>query len=115
MDTFYHRREERASRNSRGAGTRAARSHDDDIELANTNSTPTRKRSTKVSGDDVVVNHNGHKVTKHIAPLGESGRRGFHPWAFLKICFRSASPASAMVNVLWPVVPRAYFAVFGQL
>lgn len=105
MDAFYRRREARASRNSQGAGTRAAGSHDDDIELANTNSTQTRKRSTKVLSDDADVNHNGHKITKHIAPEGESGRRGFHPWAFLRICFRSASPASAMVNVLWPVVP----------
>ncbi|KAI9736058.1 MAG: hypothetical protein M1818_006234 [Claussenomyces sp. TS43310] len=54
-----------------------------------------------------LVNHNGHKVTPHIHPDGESGRRWFHPWHFLSICFRSASSASCAVNVLWPIVPPA--------
>ncbi|KAH7357315.1 putative vacuolar cation/proton exchanger 2 [Rhexocercosporidium sp. MPI-PUGE-AT-0058] len=53
------------------------------------------------------VNQNGHRVDKHIEPLGESGRRGFNPWKFVKISFRSACTASALVNVLWPVVPAA--------
>lgn len=42
-------------------------------------------------------NHNGHKVTKGITPEGESGRSWFHPWLFLKICFRSASRVSMAV------------------
>ncbi|KAL2206628.1 Ca2+ transporter [Sarocladium strictum] len=42
-----------------------------------------------------------------IQPAGESGRRGFHPWKFLRISFRSASRASLVCNVLWPVVPAA--------
>jgi Ca2+:H+ antiporter len=42
-----------------------------------------------------------------IQPAGESGRRGFHPWHFLRISFRSASRASLLCNLLWPVVPAA--------
>lgn len=38
---------------------------------------------------------------------GDSGRRGFHPWKFLRINFRSASRASLLCNLLWPVVPAA--------
>ncbi|KAN0101386.1 putative vacuolar cation/proton exchanger 2 [Hyaloscypha variabilis] len=53
------------------------------------------------------VNHNGHRVTKHIAPEGESGRKGFHPSHFFRICWRSTSDASRAVNLLWPVVPAA--------
>lgn len=53
------------------------------------------------------VNHNGDAVAKGIHPDGESGRRWFNPWKFLKICFRSASNASCAVNILWPVVPAA--------
>ena len=52
-------------------------------------------------------NHNGHKVTKGIHPDGESGRKGIHPWKFLKVCYRSTSTASKFVNVLWPFVPAA--------
>jgi Ca2+:H+ antiporter len=53
------------------------------------------------------VNHNGHKVTKHIAPEGESGRKGIHPFHFFKICWSSTSDASRAVNLLWPIVPAA--------
>ncbi|KAL2127190.1 hypothetical protein VTI74DRAFT_11124 [Chaetomium olivicolor] len=42
-----------------------------------------------------------------IRPAGESGRTGIHPFLFLKNIFRSASWASRIVNVLWPVVPAA--------
>ncbi|AEO55443.1 hypothetical protein MYCTH_38365 [Thermothelomyces thermophilus ATCC 42464] len=38
---------------------------------------------------------------------GESGRSGIHPMIFLRNVFRSASWASRIVNVLWPVVPAA--------
>lgn len=53
------------------------------------------------------VNINGHRVTKYIAPDGESGRKGIHPIHFLKICWSSASAASRAVNLLWPAVPAA--------
>src|SRR2546429_7484752 len=50
-------------------------------------------------------NHNGGKVTKGIHPDGESGRSGFHPLLFLKICFCGANRLSMAVNILWPFVP----------
>lgn len=53
------------------------------------------------------ANHNGHKVTKGIHADGESGRSWIHPWHFIRICFRSSSHASMVVNVLWPIVPVA--------
>lgn len=52
-------------------------------------------------------NHNGHKITKGIKPDGESGRAWIHPIHFLRICFYSSSPASMVVNFLWPFVPAA--------
>lgn len=52
-------------------------------------------------------NHNGHQVTRGIHPDGESGRKGVHPWKFLKTTFRSSSLASKFVNILWPFVPAA--------
>jgi Ca2+:H+ antiporter len=52
-------------------------------------------------------NHAGHRVTKFIAPEGESGRRGIHPLHFLKIAGKSSCKASMFVNVLWPAVPAA--------
>jgi Ca2+:H+ antiporter len=59
-------------------------------------------------------NHNGHLVTKHIKPEGESGRSWIHPWMFLRICFRSTSTASKVVNVLWPLVPAAIAIHFAR-
>ena len=59
-------------------------------------------------------NHNGHLVTKHIHPDGESGRKGVHPIHFLKICFRSSCTASKYVNFLWPFVPPAIALHFAR-
>ncbi|KAF2733001.1 vacuolar calcium ion transporter /H(+) exchanger [Polyplosphaeria fusca] len=59
-------------------------------------------------------NHNGHEVSKGIAPEGESGRRGIHPLKFLRICFRSSSKVSMAVNVLWPIVPVAIALHFAR-
>ena len=49
----------------------------------------------------------GHKIRPKVQPDGESGRRGFNPAKFLKICWRSSCVASQWVNILWPVVPVA--------
>jgi hypothetical protein len=76
-----------------------------DIELASTPNSAEQGHSKSMFGREPKVNHNGHKVTKHIEPEGESGRRGIHPFKFLVICFRSASRMSCLVNFLWPVVP----------
>ena len=59
-------------------------------------------------------NHNGHKVTRGIKPEGESGRGGIHPWHFIRICFRSTSHISMIVNVLWPFVPAAIAIHFAR-
>ncbi|KZM20600.1 uncharacterized protein EKO05_0010910 [Ascochyta rabiei] len=59
-------------------------------------------------------NHNGHEVTKGIHPDGESGRRGLHPFKFLKIAFKSSSTLSLMVNCLWPIVPVAIALHFAK-
>ena len=42
-----------------------------------------------------------------VKTAGESGRTGFNPVHFFRIAFRSSSTLSAVVNVLWPVVPAA--------
>ncbi|KAK4238082.1 hypothetical protein C8A03DRAFT_15422 [Achaetomium macrosporum] len=47
------------------------------------------------------------KRTLGVRPAGESGRSGIHPVLFLRNVFRSASWASRIVNVLWPIVPAA--------
>ncbi|ATY59936.1 Ca2+ H+ antiporter [Cordyceps militaris] len=50
----------------------------------------------------------GEKSRKlKIRPQGESGRRGVHPWHFLRISFKSACRASTLCSLLWPVVPAA--------
>lgn len=59
-------------------------------------------------------NHNGHKITKGIKPEGESGRKGVHPLHFPRICFRSTSKASMLVNILWPFVPAAIAIHFAR-
>ena len=59
-------------------------------------------------------NHNGHKITKGIHPDGESGRGGVHLWHFIRICFRSSSHLSLVVNFLWPVVPAAIAIHFAR-
>ncbi|KAI1877666.1 hypothetical protein JX265_003674 [Neoarthrinium moseri] len=61
--------------------------------------------------------HKKHRKGPRISPEGESGRRGFHPFHFFRITWRSTSWLSRAVNILWPVVPAAiavYFALEGQ-
>ncbi|KAI5281240.1 hypothetical protein KEM54_003309 [Ascosphaera aggregata] len=45
---------------------------------------------------------------------GESGRVGVNPLLFLEICFRSTTPMSMIVNVLWPFVPVAIVMHFAR-
>lgn len=47
-------------------------------------------------------------MSSWIRPQGESGRRGFNPWLFVKITAKSSNPVSKLVNVLWPFVPAAF-------
>ena len=82
-----------------------------DIELSNSISQTTPSNNGKHLP---VYNHNGHKVTKGIKPEGESGRSGIHPWHFLRICFKSTSTISLLVNFLWPFVPVAIAMHFAR-
>ncbi|KAH0294280.1 Ca2+:H+ antiporter, partial [Aureobasidium sp. EXF-3399] len=59
-------------------------------------------------------NSNGHAVTRGIQPNGESGRRGFGPTHFFKVCWASSCTASKYVNVLWPFVPAAIALHFAR-
>ena len=64
-------------------------------------------------GEGYRINHNGHRVTPGIQPDGESGRKWFHPWHFVRICFRSSSTASQWTNVLWPFTIAAMILHFA--
>lgn len=59
------------------------------------------------------INHAGYVVHPWVQPDGESGRRGFNPLKFVKICFRSTSTASKWTNVLWPFTIAAMVMHFG--
>jgi Ca2+:H+ antiporter len=100
MSTLFHR-----NKTADGA------SRSDDIEMKNSSSTEPQTENPTAEKHHILpvhrVNHNGHKVTKHIAPDGESGRKGIHPLHFFRIIWRSSSDASRFVNILWPVVPVA--------
>lgn len=49
-----------------------------------------------------------------VQTAGESGRTGFHPSSFMKVCFKSTTPLSMYVNVLWPFVPPAIALHFAR-
>ena len=77
------------------------------------------RRKNAANGADIELNepqtnHNGHKITRGIKPAGESGRKGVHPLHFPRICFRSTSKASMLVNILWPFVPAAIAIHFAR-
>ena len=87
------------------------RIQEQDVGISNS----TDLRNEKSGNDDVsIYNHNGHKVTKGIKPAGESGRAWIHPWHFFRICFRSTSHVSMVVNGLWPFVPAAIAIHFAR-
>src|ERR1700712_3309318 len=71
------------------------------------------KKLPQYNSDGHEVNHAGHRVTRGVAPDGESGRSGIHPWHFLRICWRSSSHASQYTNVLWPFTLAAMVLHFG--
>lgn len=71
------------------------------------------KELPRYNTDGHPINHNGHRITRGIAPDGESGRSLFHPWHFLRICFRSSSTASKWTNILWPFTLASLILHFG--
>ena len=60
------------------------------------------------------INHNGHLVTPGVQPDGESGRKWFHPWHFVRICWASSSHVSKWTNVLWPFTIAAMVLHWGH-
>ncbi|TVY57542.1 Vacuolar cation/proton exchanger 5 [Lachnellula cervina] len=103
MANLFHRNHQPASSPSADPAIELKNSADPEI--------PPQAHTTTSKKNDFLpihqVNHNGHKITKHIAPEGESGRKGIHPLHFFKICWSSTSDASRAVNLLWPFVPAA--------
>ncbi|KAK3318336.1 hypothetical protein B0H66DRAFT_556851 [Apodospora peruviana] len=79
--------------------------HQGDMNNISTATTP------DINSNDVDGNPNrgrgGRLGRLAVRPEGQSGRNGFHPFKFLAITFRSASWASRVVNILWPLVPAA--------
>ena len=90
----------------------SGRVHEQDIGTSNSTDTHEEKHSHHMHRP--IFNHNGHEVTKGIKPEGESGRAWIHPWHFLRICFRSTSKLSMIVNLLWPFVPAAIAIHFAR-
>ncbi|KAK4544019.1 hypothetical protein LTR36_004517 [Oleoguttula mirabilis] len=71
------------------------------------------KKLPQYNSDGHEVNHAGHRVTRGVAPDGESGRMYFHPWHFLRICWKSTSHASQYTNFLWPFTLAAMVLHFA--
>lgn len=69
---------------------------------------------TDEAGQTLPLHNENRRSVQRIGTNGESGRRGFHPIQFAKLCFRSTTPASAILNVLWPVVPAAIAVHFAR-
>ncbi|KZL72349.1 Ca2+ transporter (calcium/proton exchanger) [Colletotrichum tofieldiae] len=76
---------------------------------------PEKARTSGYSAREELPVHNGrqHRAPPpgskvRVKPSGESGRRGFHPFKFLKITWKSSSRASLACNFFWPVVPAAF-------
>lgn len=47
------------------------------------------------------------RTTPGIKATGESGRKGFHPFHFLKVTWRTSSIASKFCHFLWPAALAA--------
>lgn len=92
--------------------------------MANPTSNPGTVPSSLSSNEKTVLpvhksdhHHNHHAFGRalfRINTAGESGRSGIHPVHFLKVCFKSTTPVSCLVNVLWPFVPAAFAMHFAR-
>lgn len=74
----------------------------------------TSPRHRHMSVSEMLHHKKKHRLPREIHQDGESNRRGFHPWHFLRICFRSSCTVSKYVNVLWPFVPAAIAIHFAR-
>ncbi|QKX64458.1 uncharacterized protein TRUGW13939_11632 [Talaromyces rugulosus] len=75
---------------------------------------PERELPQYSSNDSEKQQHSLALGRFRVATAGESGRSGFHPWYFLKVCFRSTCTLSMVVNIFWPVVPAAIVLGFAR-
>ena len=71
-------------------------------ETANANGGQEQDKMEKGHSQEAPSSQQPQKVTRGIQPDGESGRSWFHPWHFLRICWKSSSHMSKWTNVLWP-------------
>ncbi|KAK1999007.1 calcium/proton exchanger [Colletotrichum falcatum] len=76
---------------------------------------PEKARTSRYAAAEELPVHNGrhHRAPPpgskvKVKPSGESGRKGFHPFKFLKITWKSSSRASRICNFFWPVVPAGF-------
>ena len=75
---------------------------------------PQQERSQTGEGYDLEQNDGtAVRTDKRIQPDGESGRRGFNPLKFLKICWASSSKVSKWTNLLWPFTIAAIVLYWG--
>ena len=78
-------------------------------------SPPRDTNEKKAPERSILPTHNRHGYPFfRIATSGESGRRGVHPVHFLRVCFKSTTSLSMIVNVLWPFVPAAIALHFAR-
>lgn len=94
-----------------GAGTGGDASQDQ--EKVPNDSSPQSNQLPMYNDNGHRINHAGHRVAPGIQPDGESGRSWFHPWHFLRICWRSSCTASTCTNVLWPFSIAALVLYFN--
>jgi Ca2+:H+ antiporter len=75
------------------------------------------------SGTDVLPRHYENEKSRapgilgglvKVKSAGESGRQGFHPGHFVRVCARSTCTMSMIVNILWPFVPAAIAVRFAR-
>jgi Ca2+:H+ antiporter len=90
----------------------------DGIPLRNLPSNPSSTTKLQHENTPAIGHTDGHSrrnnwKVKQIHEDGESGRKGFHPFHFLHVCWMSSNTISKWVNVLWPVVPAAIAVHFA--
>ncbi|EEP76051.1 conserved hypothetical protein [Uncinocarpus reesii 1704] len=81
---------------------------------SNTTAPSSPNIAAKAEQSILPLHHRKGRAFFRVDTAGESGRAGFNPLFFLKICWRSTTPLSKYVNVLWPFVPPAIVLHFAR-
>lgn len=88
---------------------------DPDLHAPPASDTASSAKLVEKNGHSVLPLHHEEKRALFRPPTtGESGRAGFHPLLFMKVCYKSTTPLSKYVNVLWPFVPPAIALHFAR-